>query len=111
MRKIEKEMIEAISKGKDYKKDNTSVCSHDDGAVFRVYLHQNLIAEKQDNELWLDDFGYQTKTTKSRLNAILSHFNLPTIYQKNKQWYLQGGLPTIENEEWTGHRIFNISKD
>lgn len=104
MRKIEKEMIEAISNGKDYKKDNTLVCSHDDGAVFRVYLHQKLIAEKQNNELWLSDCNYQTKTTKSRLNAILSHFNLPTIRQKNKQWY-------VENEEWIGHGFFDISND
>ena len=97
-------MMEAISKGKDYKKDNTSVCSHPDDNTFRVYLHENMIVEKQDDDLWLDDCDYQTKTTKSRLNAILSLYNLPTIYQKNKQWY-------IENEEWTGSKTFKINKE
>lgn len=102
MRKIEQEMIQAISSNKerDYRKDNTSVCSHDDG-TFRVYLHGYMIAEKQDNDLWLCDCGYQTKTTKSRLNAILSYFDLPTIYAKKYQWY-------IGDEEWTGDKTFEI---
>lgn len=101
MRKIEKEMIEAISNGKDYKTDNTSVCSHLDDKTFRVYLHGHLIVEKQDDELMIDDCGYQTKTTKSRLNCILSHYNLPTIYSKKYQWF-------IGDEKWTGDKEFKL---
>lgn len=101
MRKIEEGMVKAISKWEDYKKDNISVCSHEEGAVFRVYLHGHMIVEKQDNDLWLSDCGYQTKTTKSRLNCILHHFNLPTIYAKKFQWF-------IGDEEWTGTKTFEL---
>ena len=39
-----------------------------------VRLHGHKIAEVGDDYLTLFDAGYQTKTTKSRLNAILGEF-------------------------------------
>ena len=48
------------------------------------------------------DADYKTKTTKSRLNAILSIYDLGKIYSKNYQWY-------INNEEWTGSNEFEIN--
>lgn len=102
MRKIEREMIEAISKCKSYSKDNTQVTINDYWEV-QVYLHGNRIAIIQNNKLLLSDKGYQTKTTKSRLNAILSHYNLPTIYSKNYQWF-------IGDEEWNGTKTFEIKQ-
>lgn len=102
MRKIEREMIEAIKVGKVYHNDNTSVSSHDDDGTIRVYLHGHLIAEIVGNELSLSDCEYQTKTTKSRLNAILNHFELPIIYSKNFQWY-------IGTEVWNGSTSYLLS--
>lgn len=94
-------MIEAIQHGKAYHNDNTSVSSHKDGTI-RVHLHGHLIAEIQNNELMLSDCSYQTKTTKSRLNAILNHFELPTIFSKNFQWY-------IGTEVWNGSTSYLIA--
>ena len=105
MRKIEQEMIEAISKGKDYKKDNTEVQVLESNGTW-VTLHRNLIAtvyEFPDKiELRVQDATYQTKTTKSRLNCILSYYNLLTIYSKKFQWY-------IGDEKWLGTKTFEIN--
>ena len=87
MRVIESQMNDAILNEKDWKKDNTQVINIE-GVSF-VYLYNNLIAMVADTWLELFDAGYQTTTTKSRLNAILSkHGNGERIYQKNYQWFM-----------------------
>lgn len=104
MRKIELGMIEAIDTFQPYKNDNTSVVMMDDEGVDKLYvfLHNNLIAITDCcDELFIKDSGYQTKTTKSRLNAILRHFGFPLIYSKKKQW-------CIGDEVWTGNKTFDI---
>jgi hypothetical protein len=103
MRKIEQEMIEAIKARKDYSNDNTLVYSGSGSGCVHVHLHGHKIAilDTIDNTLTLSDCGYQTKTTKSRLNCLLNHFSLPTIYCKKGQWY-------IGEEEWRGNKILSI---
>ena len=60
----------------------------------RVYLHGNKIAEVGDNYLTLFDGDHQTKTTKSRLNAILGEFGYTCgtkreyIFQKQFEWFV-----------------------
>ena len=89
MRKIERLMNDAITNGKDWKLDNTEVisCSH----VSDVYLHGNLIARIGETWIELFDGGWQSKTTKSRLNAILSAFGMDgeKVFAKNFQWFVQ----------------------
>ena len=88
MRKIEKLMNDAITASKDWKQDNTEVvtCSH----VSDVYLHNNLIARIGETWIELFDGGYQSNTTKSRLNALLSVFGMEGeyVFQKNFQWFI-----------------------
>ena len=87
MRVIEKQMNQAISKEIDWKKDNTQVVNIDN--VSFVYLFDNLIAMVGDTWLELFDGGYQSATTKSRLNAILqAHGNGEYVYQKNFNWFV-----------------------
>jgi uncharacterized protein YpmS len=86
-RKIEQQMNRAINQEIDWKKDNTEVINID-GVSF-VYLYSNLIAMVADTWLELFDAGYQTTTTKSRLNAILqAHGNGEYVYQKNFNWFV-----------------------
>jgi hypothetical protein len=86
-RKIEIAMNRAIQNEMDWKKDNTEVINIE-GVSF-VYLYSNLIAMVADTWLELFDAGYQTHTTKSRLNAILSaHGNGEYVYQKNFNWFV-----------------------
>ena len=87
MRKIETQMNNAINQEIDWKKDNTEVINIE-GVSF-VYLYSNLIAMVADTWLELFDAGYQTATTKSRLNAILrAHGNGEYVYQKNFNWFV-----------------------
>ena len=88
MRKIEAQMNKAIRNGSNFSSSNTSV-SHDiEGA--NVYLHGNHIATVKDNSIVLFDGGWQSNTTKSRLNALIQEFSFKgAIFQKNFNWYVQ----------------------
>jgi hypothetical protein len=89
MRKIETLMNEAINKSVDWKLDNTEVSYYSGHDISRVYLHNNLIAEIGPTYLQMFDGGWQTQTTKSRLNAILQkHGNGERIFSKNFEWFL-----------------------
>ena len=94
MRKIEQLMNVAISNNTDWKMSNTEVihtCDNVNAPVSHVYLHGNKIAEVGDNFIKLFDGGYQSKTTKSRLNAILSEHGIAGegVFQKNHKWFIR----------------------
>ena len=94
MRKIESQMNDAISKGIDWKSGNTEV-SNIDGVSF-VFLHGNKIAEVGDTFIRLFDGGWQSNTTKSRLNAILQEHGIggESVFQKSYQWFLRSKFGT-----------------
>jgi len=88
MRLIERQMNAAISNSeREWKKDNTLVQTSTDG-VSRVFLHGNQIAEVGDTWIQIWDGGWQTVTTKSRLNAILREHGIGNegIFQKRGVW-------------------------
>ena len=90
MRKVEKQMCEAIQDNKNWNGRNTSVITEDN--VSKVYLHGNKIAEVGDDFVTVFDGGWQSVTTKSRLNAIINEFcNAFTdgIFQKDFAWYVR----------------------
>ena len=99
MRKIESQMNAAISSNANWSKANTTVTT--EGDVSQVHLHGNLIAEVGDNFIRLFDGGWQTTTTKSRLNAILSEHGEQgdCVFQKNFEWFVRmntaEGLTTV----------------
>jgi len=100
-RKIEIQMNRAVQSGVDFSKANTSVHHHDGVAVVR--LHGNKIAEVGDGFITLFDGGWQTTTTKSRLNALLQEFSAPAdgVFQKAYQWFLRVGGVTVPFESGT----------
>ena len=90
MRKIEQQMNTAIAKGKsEWKSGNTCVVTHNE--VAHVFLHGNKIAEVGEGFIVLLDGGWQSNTTKSRLNAILSENGLPGehVFQKDFAWFVR----------------------
>ena len=95
MRKIEQQMIAAINNNQDWQSANTLVHYDPSSGASRVYLHGNKIAEVGDNYLTLFDGGWQTNTTKSRLNALLSEFGYTCgtkreyVFQKQYEWFIQ----------------------
>ena len=55
-----------------------------------VYLHGNHIATVGDSFMAIFDGGYQSNTTKSRLNALLQEFRPHTkVFAKNFQWFIK----------------------
>ena len=94
MRKIETQMNTAIRNRKEHwQSANTMVesfyCSATDRVGSIVKLHGNKIAEVYANSIVLFDGGWQTVTTKSRLNALLDEFSTGTgVIQRNFEWFL-----------------------
>jgi len=89
MRKIERLMNSAISESRDWGQANTRVENIDGVSV--VFLHGNKIAEVGDNFVRVFDGGWQSNTTKSRLNAIINEFCDPFtdgVYQHKFEWFI-----------------------
>ena len=109
MRKIEREMCKAIALEKDWKSGNTRVTNfYNDNkelVVTSVFLHDNLIAEVTDNDVTIYDGGWQSVTTKSRLNAICNEFCIAGegVFQRNFKWYVH---KLIGQSSITG-KVFN----
>lgn len=82
-------MNDAISNSKNWKYANTEVRYDEQTNTSVVFLHHNKIAVVGETFLQLFDGGYQSNTTKSRLNAILQDHgcNGDYIFQKNYQWF------------------------
>ena len=92
MRVIEKNMNAAIRNGKDFRSGNTSVTHSINTAGQReaiIKLHGNHIATVMNDTMLLFDGGWQTVTTKSRLNAMLDEFAAGTgVIQRNFEWFV-----------------------
>ena len=89
MRQIEKNMNSAIWSKKNWAGSNTTVITEDN--VSTVMLHGNHIATYYHNtkELALFDGGWQSNTTKSRLNALCNEFAIGFgVFQKNFNWFI-----------------------
>jgi hypothetical protein len=101
MRKIESQMNAAITNKVDWASANTRVEYEQGNCISRVYLHGNKIAEVGDNFVRLFDGGFQSNTTKSRLNAILQGHGLPgeCVFQKQWTWFVNlktaNGIATV----------------
>ena len=84
-------MNDAISNNQNWQSGNTSVSFNEEENLSVVHLHGNKIAEIGETFIRLFDGGYQSNTTKSRLNAILSEHGEcgDKVFAKNFDWFLQ----------------------
>ena len=99
-------MNRAIQNNIDWQKDNTSVHFDPETGVSIVRLHGSKIAEVTDTDMTIFDGGYQSVTTKSRLNALITEFcNAVTdgVFQKNYQWFVRDNN---EVKQFTGSYTF-----
>ena len=94
MRKIEEQMNKALRTFSNWSSGNTTVTSTKEEML--VHLHGNHIAtlNKATMTINLFDGGWQSNTTKSRLNAILNEFRYGdcSVFQKNFTWFLNDRL-------------------
>tara|TARA_B100001173_G_scaffold26426_1_gene20823 strand:+ start:578 stop:925 length:348 start_codon:yes stop_codon:yes gene_type:complete len=91
MRKIERQMNFAISNKGNWSSSNTQVSFNDSTNCSSVFLHGHNIAtvDHSTNAVKVSSCGWQTVTTKSRLNAILSEVKYGcSVFQKQWNWYV-----------------------
>ena len=94
-------MCQAVQSNIDWKSGNTEVTIDKETNTSSVYLHGNLIATVTDNDMTIYDGGWQSNTTKSRLNALIDRFcNAVTdgVFQKDYQWYVRDNNVTKDFE-------------
>ena len=91
MRKIESQMCQAVQSNKNWSSGNTTVTIDEETNTSSVYLHGNLIATVTDNDMTIYDGGWQSNTTKSRLNALCDTFCIAGegVFQKDFAWYVR----------------------
>ena len=98
MRLIEKQMNFAISNKANWGKSNTQVVYNESTNCSQVYLHGHQIASVDHNTqaVKLNSCGYETVTTKSRLNAILDEVKYGAkVFQKNFTWFVKYNSQTL----------------
>ena len=91
MRLIEREMNNAVKNKIAWSKSNTLTTFSSDLKECFIYLHGNHIATYNYmlKELSLFDGGWQSNTTKSRLNALCAEFAMGFgVFQKNWEWFV-----------------------
>jgi hypothetical protein len=105
MRKIEQQMNAAIRDSRNWQCDNTSVTFDPETQESKVFLHGNHIATIGEDFVQIFDGGCQSKTTKSRLNAILREHGIQgeCVFQRNWKWFVhkfigQAGTSPVFNE-------------
>ena len=98
MRKIEQQMNFAISNKADWSNSNTRVEFNSNTNCSSIYLHGHQIATYEHNlkAVKLSSCGWQTNTTKSRLNAILDEVKYGCkVFQKNFNWFVSYQSKTV----------------
>ena len=91
MKKITQKAVEALLNQKNFKLSNTEV---KDG---NLYLFGYNIAHYENNTLWITLAGWNTQTTRERLNG------LPNVNIKVKNF-----IPYLNGEEMDVYKIYKI---
>lgn len=88
-KKITMDSVHAFIAGKPFRRENMSVTINDSGTVC-LKLHGNIIALRNyDGKVYIRNCGWETQTTKERLNYLLYAFNSDLkITQRKFVWYL-----------------------
>ena len=100
MRKIEQQMIAAVKNNINWSSANTTVHFNEETGESIVRLHGNKIAVVSDNDMTIFDGGYQSVTTKSRLNALCQEFCIAGegVFQKDFSWYVRKFVGAINGQ-------------
>ena len=92
MRKLERQMNRALVSKNNWAGSNTTVRYSNETNCSSVYLHGHNIAtlDHTTKALRLSSCGYETVTTKSRLNALLEEVKYGCrVFQKNFDWFVR----------------------
>ena len=95
MRQIQQDVVQALRDRRNFRAGNGRDRIEWKGKNFKVYLWDNLIAEGniKAKDIRVNDCGYATATTTSRLNAVFAGLDLPVsvrIRSKQTVYYVHG---------------------
>ena len=99
-------MCKAVQNSQNWQSANTSVHFNEEENVSVVRLHGNKIAEIGDDYMTIFDGGWQSTTTKSRLNALCQEFCVDGegVFQKDFKWFVR---KFVGQSSITG-KVFNV---
>ena len=92
MRKLESQMNFAVSNKGNWAGSNSQVTYNESTNCSSVRLHGHLIATFDHNlkAVKISSCGYETVTTKSRLNALLEEVKFGCkVFQKDFNWFVK----------------------
>lgn len=92
MKQITKEVVRAFNNNENFSLSNTTVKADCTGT--RMYLFGNLIAEKVGNRIRVTLAGWNTNTTRERLNGL----DGVSVTTKKGQAYING--EAVEDDAW-----------
>ena len=110
MRLIEQQMNSAVRNKQNFSKSNTMVRYDKDADMSSVFLHGNCIADYDHSKgkAWISSAGWETNTTKSRLNAFLYEVaHGVSVFQKNWQWFLHDNRTTATIDFYDNMVVFS----
>ena len=90
MRKITETTATAFMNHTPMTQANTAVIVSDNEVCMTLHGHTIAKYDKTTKNLWFNSCGYQSQTTKERLNGILKVYGFinTNIIQRNGQWYI-----------------------
>lgn len=99
MRKITQQAVQAFENGHNFKSNNTTVHVFEDTTILK--LHDNAIATNMRGVVEINLAGWNTSTTRERLNGLLSRYNMG-VRSKDGQAYLVKGTErtAIPSKGW-----------
>ena len=114
MRKIETQMNQAVQANRNWSSGNTTVHFNEETGESLIRLHGNLIAIVDEDSMKIFDGGWQSNTTKSRLNALCDAFCVAGegVFQKDFKWFVrkfvgQAGTSKVYNaDEFVNGYVF-----
>ena len=110
MRLIEQQMNSAVRNKQNFSKSNTMVRYDKAENLSSVYLHGHRIADycHTKGKAWISSCGWETNTTKSRLNAFLYEVAYGvSVFQKNWQWFLHDNRTTATIDFYDNMVVFS----
>lgn len=75
-----------------------------DKVLYLLWGHPIAILDTKANVLKVNDCGYQTQTTKERLNGVMPAH----IYQRDFEWYWGYDSKTKKDIRWPGKAEFKV---
>ena len=84
MRKITEQMVTALANGFNFSGSNTIVSNG------KVFLHGNNILSMDGSSIDINLCGWNTPTTRDRINGVLRHYGMGDVRSKNGQAMLNG---------------------